>query len=241
LKAVILAAGVGSRLGDLTKDKPKCMLPVLDNITLIDYQIEKLKKLGVEENNIFVIGGYKINVLKKYLENTNVNVLFNPKFEDWNNIYTFYLIKEIREISDNEEFVLLNSDTFFHEDILRYLLNYPEHNCIVLDIYKNLGWEEMKVLVSNGRVIKFGKDIPINQAVGEYIGLAKFKKLLLNSLFDIIKKLIDNGKTDMWYEIAFNYVLDKITVVYVDTKGKPWIEIDTVEDYEIAKSLRIKL
>ena len=98
----------------------------------------------------------------------------------------------------------------------------------------------MKVLVKENRIVKFGKDIPINKAKGEYIGLAKFKKLLLNPLFDIMKKLIDNGKTDIWYEIAFNYVLGEIVVGYVDTKGIPWIEIDTREDYEIAKSLGIK-
>jgi choline kinase len=55
-----------------------------------------------------------------------------------------------------------------------------------------------------------------------------------------MEELIRIGKTDIWYEIAFNYVLDKIDVGYIDIKGKPWIEIDTVEDYELAKNLGIK-
>jgi choline kinase len=240
LKAVILAAGVGSRLGELTKNKPKCMLPVLNDMLLIDYQIEKLKEFGIKEKDIFIIGGYKIDVLKKHLKDTHVNVLFNPKFREWNNIYTFYLIKEIREINNDDEFVLLNSDTFFHKDILRDLLSYQKHNCVVLDTSKNLGSEEMKVLAKENRIIRFGKDIPINEAKGEYIGLAKFKKSLLNPLFDTMKELIDKGKTNIWYEIAFNCVLDEITIEYVDTKGKPWIEIDTPEDYRVAKNLGIK-
>ena len=241
MKAVILAAGVGSRLGNLTKDKPKCMLPILDDMLLIDYQIEKLKEYGINEKNIFVIGGYQINVLKKHLSKRDVNIIFNPKFKEWNNIYTFFLIKDISAITNDDNFLLLNSDTLFHEDILKHLLNYPKCNCIVLDIYKKLGEEEMKVLVEDEKVVKFGKDIPVSLAAGEYIGLAKFKKSQLMPLFDTMKKLIKAGKTDIWYEIAFNYVLDKITIEYVDTQAKPWIEIDTVEDYKKAKGLGLKL
>ena len=241
MKAVILAAGIGSRLGNLTKIKPKCMLPIFDNMLLIDYQIEKLKEFGIKEENIFIIGGYKINTLREHLNKRRVKIIFNPKFREWNNIYSFFLIKNIPTITDNDAFILLNSDTFFHKDILRYLLNSPKHNCIVIDTYKKLGEEEMKVIVENKRVVKFGKDISISLAAGEYIGLAKFNKSNLKPLFDIMEKLIKTGKTDIWYEIAFNYVLDRINIGYVETKAKPWIEIDTVEDYKKARNLGITL
>jgi len=241
LKAVILAAGTGSRLGNLTQDKPKCMLPIIDNKLLIDYQIEKLKEHGIGEKDIFVIGGYQFNVLKKHLSKRRVNLIFNPKFREWNNIYSFFLINDISAIAYNDDFLLLNSDTLFHKDILKCLLSCPKVNCIVLDIYKKLGKEEMKVLVKNGKIVKFGKDIPTSLAKGEYIGLAKFRKSELISLFDIINKLIKTGKTDIWYEIAFNYVLDEINIGYIDTQAKPWIEIDTVEDYEKAREVAKKL
>ncbi len=238
---MILAAGIGSRLGNLTKDKPKCMLPIIGGKLLIDYQIEKLKEYGIHEKDIFVIGGYQFDVLRRYLSERGVNVIFNPKFKEWNNIYSFFLIKEISTIANNDDFLLLNSDTLFHKDILRYLLSCPKFNCVVLDIYKKLGKEEMKVLVEGDKIAKFGKDIPESLAAGEYIGLAKFKKSKLSLLFDVINKLIKSGKTDIWYEIAFNYVLDRINVGYVDTQAKPWIEIDTVEDYEKAKEMVRKL
>lgn len=240
MKAVILAAGVSSRLGTLTKDRPKCMLPIFNKKTLIKYQIEKLKKMGIKEKNIFIIAGYKINVLKNHLKDTKVHIIFNPKFKEWNNIYTFYLISKITEISNNDKFILLNSDTFFHEDILAKLINASAVNCVVLDIFKKLGWEEMKVLTKNNRVLRFGKDIPIEKATGEYIGLAKFRKGDLMLLFYVIERLIQNGNTDMWYEIAFNYITDKLEIEYIDTNKKPWIEIDTIEDYNKAKNLMIE-
>ena len=239
MKAVILAAGTGSRLGNLTKTKPKCMLPVLGNMLLIDYQIAKLIEFGISEEDIFIIGGYKIDILKDHLKDKCVNIIYNPKYKEWNNIYTFFLINDI--IDNNNEFILLNSDTFFHKEILKALINTSDHNYVVIDKNKKLGSEEMKVLIKENKIIRFGKDIPINKADGEYIGLAKFKKSYLNPLFDIIKELLDKGMTNIWYEMAFNYILDKITIRYIDTKGKPWIEIDTLEDYIKAKNLKIKL
>ncbi len=238
LKAVILAAGVGSRLGKLTENKPKCMLEVFPNKTLVKYQIDVLKDSGIED--IFIIGGYKIDVLKKHLKDLNINIVFNPKYREWNNIYSFYLIDKIDGIGKEDTFILLNSDTFFHRDILENLLKSPYENCVVLDTYKDLKEEEMKVITENGRLKKFGKDIPPEISTGEYIGVAKFKKSSLGYLFETMEKLINSGKTDIWYEIAFNYVLDKTDIRYVDTLKKPWIEIDTEEDFQIAKSLGIK-
>lgn len=239
MKAVILAAGIGSRLKELTKDKPKCMLHVGENIPLIEYQINKLKENGIKEGDIFVIGGYKIDKLKNYFKDRKVNIIFNPKFKEWNNIYSFFLIKQISAISEEDDFLLLNSDTYFHGDILKALVNSSKLNCIVVDIYKTMGDEEMKVLIEDGRVVKFGKDIHRSLASGEYIGLAKFKKSYIRPLFDKIEELIKRGKTNIWYELAFNYVIDQIIIGYIDTQKKPWIEIDTPEDYEKAKRLSL--
>jgi len=239
LKAVILAAGVGSRLGYLTKNKPKCMLSVLPNKTLIDYQIDTLNYFGISDANIYIIAGYKVDVLKSHLKNRKVNIIFNPKYRNWNNIYSFYMIYNIKDLKNEDSFILLNSDTFFHKEILENLLKTKYKNCVVLDTYKDLKDEEMKVLTENSKVIKFGKDLSTEESTGEYIGLAKFNKGSLSILFEKMKNLIDQGKTDIWYEIAFNYVLDRLNIYYIDTLKKPWIEIDTYDDFEKAKSLKI--
>ena len=127
------------------------------------------------------------------------------------------------------------------QDILGYLLATNKSNCVVIDSSKKLGDEEMKVLAEGDRIIKLGKDISPDIAKGEYIGLAKFKKIDLRLLFDTMEFLIREGKTDIWYEIAFNDVLDKIDIGYTDTKGEPWIEIDDIKDYQKAMKLGITL
>ncbi len=237
-RAVILAAGIGSRLGDLTRDRPKCLLPIKHNLTLIDYQIMSLSKVGISERDIFVIGGHRIDTLKEHLSGKDVNLVYNSRFREWNNIYSFYLIKEISELRGKGNFVLLNSDLFFHEDILDYLLAHSGKNCVVVDTScSDLGWEKMKVSVEGDMVVRFGKDIPPDRAKGEYIGMAKFEMSSIGPFFEAMESLIREGKIDIWYEVAFNYALDKVYVGYVSSGDRPWVEIDTVEDYRFAQRL----
>lgn len=94
MKAVILAAGVNSSLKNLARDIPKCLLKV-GGTAIIDYQLKLLTFIGnLRLQDIFVIGGYRIEKLD-YLKDLGVNVFYNPKFEEFNNIYSFYLAKDL--------------------------------------------------------------------------------------------------------------------------------------------------
>jgi len=232
MKALILAAGIGSRLGALTRHKPKPLLDI-GGITIVDYQITQLLNIAkLKFSDIFIIGGHKIETFG-YLEDIGVNLIFNPKYREYNNIYSFYLAKD--HIRDS--FILINGDTLFHPEILRRLIRRGEGTYFAIDNIKQLGDEEMKVLIENDRILKFGKDINPKSAHGEYIGLAMFRLDDAKLIFDKIAELIRIGKTDIWYELAINYVLDKIVARPVYTGGLPWIEVDTPEDYIKARAI----
>ena len=232
MKVLILAAGVGSRLGKLVKDKPKCLLR-LDNTAIIDYQLRCLMRVGnFSYSDVFVVGGYKFETLQ-YLTEKGVNLIFNPKCREWNNIYSFYLAKEYI----TEDFILINGDTIFHPKILKNLLGVEKGTCFVIDNIKKLGEEEMKVLIKDERILKFGKDINPETAHGEYIGLARFDINDAKIVFEKMGKLIESRKTSIWYELAINYVLDKIIAKPIFTNNLPWIEIDTPDDYEKAETV----
>jgi len=111
------------------------------------------------------------------------------------------------------------------------LVNSHYRTAFVVDNVKKLGWEEMKVLVKDNRILKFGKEIDPKAAHGEYIGLAKFGLKDAIVIFDCMEKLLDKGRTDIWYENAINYVLGEKDAFGVYTNGLPWIEIDTPQDY----------
>jgi choline kinase len=230
LKAVILAAGVNSRLRELAKDIPKCLLKV-GGTTIIDYQIKLLTSLGkLRFQDIYVVGGHKIEKLD-YLNNFGVHVIYNPQFKEYNNIYSFYLANNFV----NEDFILFNGDTLADQRIFESLVNSHHKTAFVVDNVKKLGEEEMKVLVKDDRILRFGKEIDPKTAHGEYIGFAKFGLEDAKKIFDCMEKLLKEGKIDIWYENAINYVLDKINAFAVYTDGLPWIEIDTPKDYEKAK------
>ncbi len=231
MKAVILAAGFGSRMGSLVKDKPKCLLELRPGFTILDYQIKCLKNVvRVTYQDIFIVGGYKIETLKP-LGEKDINIIFNSKYKEYENIYSFHLIKN----RVNDAFILLNSDTLFHHEILESVVKARDGTYFVVDNARELGKEEMKVIIKNSRIIKFGKDIPLEEADGEYIGVAKFNPNDAKKIFEKIEDLIKCGKTNLWYEYAINYVLNDVKAMPIYTHGLPWIEVDTPQDYERAK------
>lgn len=233
MKAVILAAGVNSRLIEVAKDIPKCLLEVR-NTAIIDHQIKLLISIGnLRLQDIYVVGGYKIQKLD-YLKDLGVNVVHNPKFEEFNNIYSFYLAKDFV----NEDFILLNGDTLAHQKIMESLVKSNHKTAFVVDNVKKLGLEEMKVFVKDDRVLRFGKEIGPKIAHGEYIGFAKFSLRDAIAVFDCMEELLNEGKIDIWYEEAINCVLDEVSAFAVYTNGLPWIEIDTPEDYRKTKELQ---
>jgi len=235
MKAVILAAGTGSRLLPLTADKPKALLDIGET-SLVEYHLEKLNNNGFHNKEVYLIGGYRIEAFD-FLKQKGVNVIENPKYGEFNNIYSFYLLKD----AVNEDFLLLNCDVLFHERILVDILNSRHKNVLAIDNVKNLSTEEMKVIIKNNKITKISKDINPEAAQGEYIGIAKFSTKDAQLLFTTIEQLMDRGCVNLWYEDAINSAISKISVYPSYTDGLPWIEIDTLTGYEDAKTIYTEL
>ncbi len=234
MKVVILAAGRGSRLGELTKDRPKCLLELNEGFTILDYQIHLLvNELKIEYSDIYVVVGYQQHMFKHY-EQQGINLIKNEFYDRYENMFSLYLaLKEI-----TTDFILLNSDTLFHRRILDDLLdNNIKKSSFVVDNVQKLSEESMKVIIQENRILKFGKDIDINQADGEYIGLATIQEDDIYVIYDKLDELIKRGRTNLWYEEVLNELTDEIILRPVYTHGLPWIEIDTVEDYLRAKKI----
>lgn len=149
MEAVILAAGLGSRLGHHTCQKPKAMLKI-GGRPLIHYILSTLKKHGIRD--ILVVTGHRGYVLEEYLEKFDLNFKFihNSLYWKTNNIYSLHLAMEY--IDDG--FYLINSDLFFHPDIFSLLKSSSKKGLIIaVDTLKKLGEEEMKVKL-DGELVK---------------------------------------------------------------------------------------
>lgn len=232
MEAVILAAGYGSRLGHHTREIPKALLKI-GNKPLIYYAVQALEGRGIKD--IIVVTGHKGYKLREYLSRFDLNFKFvhNSLYKKTNNIYSLHLaIDYVRK-----GFYILNSDVLFHPKIFDYLHdNSNENLTLSVDTVKKLGEEEMKVKIVDSSVKKISKQIPPNEANGEYIGIAKVHQNAVDDLSEHITLVMDKKGRRVFYEEAFQSMIDAgLEVSYESTKGLPWIEIDTPSDLMAAR------
>lgn len=240
-KALILAAGAGKRLGTLTKDLPKCLLEIdpESKKTLLDFSLEALKGAGIQK--IVIVNGFAKDRLDNHIKNNwqkefSFEFIFNNKFAEYNNIYSAYLAKDIWD----DETILLNSDIIFHPDILKDLSSQLPvlSSFLVIDNTKELTLEAMKVKVnSNGEIKEINKNLDIEGSFGEYIGIIYLRGQERIKFLESLEKNIKNRSFDLYYEDALGHVLNEVSIYPYSTKEKPWTEVDTQEDYEIAKQI----
>lgn len=243
-KAIIIAAGLGSRLKSYTDNLPKCMLKFGDK-TLLERQIEAYRNCGI--NNISVIRGYK----KEKINYEDLRYYENPDFEN-NNILNslFYAEEEL-----NGNVIVAYSDILFEASVVRRLLESQADISIVVDIdwrgyydgRKEHPIEEAENVIfnANNEVLKIGKILTEKDDVhGEFIGMLKFTPRGA----EIFKKHFHRAKEIYWdkpYQRAAIFQKAYITDIIQDMAdlGVPvhcviiergWKEIDTVEDYQNA-------
>lgn len=230
MNTVILAAGRGTRMPEITKDKPKCLIEI-GGKTIIERQIEILKEEGV--NDIYVVIGYMgISVIEKV--DDKANFIFNEEYSTTDNIYSLYLTKKFVK---GKEFILLNGDAVFDKRIIRELLKKKEKDIAPIDSqYYDL--EELKVRIKDGIIVEIlDKNAPKEISGGSTIGIFKFSSLGSKLLLEEIEKIVQQGIKNKWFEYALNRVLRKIKMQAIDVHGLKWIEVDTLEDIEKARKL----
>ena len=210
MQAVILAAGMGKRMGTYTANIPKCMLKV-GRKTIIEHTIEVLSDRGVRR--FVIVTGHKGRKLREFLlQKFELDFIFvhNRVYRETNNIYSFYL--GIKEVADDA--YLLNSDVFFHPNIFDKLHLSSNDFLLVIENLKRLGEEEMKVITEGPRVIKISKSIPPERAHGEYIGIAKIPKKALKVLKDCTEEVMEEKGAGVFYEDAIQRMIDLGYPVY---------------------------
>jgi choline kinase len=236
MHALIFAAGRSRRLGTLTDHKPKCCLPLLDEKLVIDFSLTNIVAAGFKQ--VTIVTGHAQNILREHLASKcpgiKVNYVFNDKFEEWNNIYTAYLVREL--ITD--ETYIFNSDIVYDQRILLSAVNSGLDNFIVVDDTKALVDEDMKVLVDvDDKILRVNKDLANNKCKGEYIGIMHLSGASLAAFKASLEEMIVTGETDKYYEDALDRIVKGLDLETVSTQGYSWAEIDTPTDYQRAQNL----
>jgi len=240
MKAVILAAGIASRLRPLTNNTPKCLLKVGDK-KILELTIDNIIANDIED--IIVVTGYLEEQIKDFVSakypHLSVTYIYNEVYSSTNNIYSLWLAKDSLL---GYEMLLMDSDIIFDKDIIAKLLASGYDNCLALKRH-DVQDEEIKVKADkNGRVIEIGKEVKLDEAIGESIGIEKFGIDALKKLFTIIdRKIIVEKNVNQFYEAAFQELAEKEADIFiVDTTNYTCMEIDTAADLEAACKLLLK-
>ncbi|TYL38984.1 glucose-1-phosphate cytidylyltransferase (rfbF) [Natronococcus pandeyae] len=225
----MLAAGQGTRLQPLTNGTPKTLLEVSGR-PILDHILDSLEKNGYEE--VIVVTGFESEQIRNHCEpraNSGLEFEFvhSDRFASTNNIYSLWLAREYAAGG----FTLINSDTLVPSQSLGKLQQ-KDGSALLTDTEKELGDEEMKVALENGYVEEIGKHL--DEADAEYTGVSKFSAEDAPSLFERIHRFIEHDDVNEWYESAFDDLFDRTAVEHVSVQ-KPWIEIDTPADLELAR------
>lgn len=235
-KALILAAGVSRRLYPLTYDTPKTLLSLGDQ-RIIDYQIQALEKARILD--CVVITGYYRERLERYLLTHYPEVRFqfivNHHFFETNTAYSVRLAQEA--FQNQETMVLMNADVLFPPDLLFRVLEAPTPTTLAVDI-KPCGTEEVKVIGGGDqRIVAIGKKLIEENALGEFIGVAKLAPDFVQQFFRSLDHLIEAGGDADYFEAALHPLLKDHSVHYVNVSDFPCLEIDFAEDLEQARQL----
>lgn len=232
MKALILAAGLGTRLAPLTDERPKSLVEVNGKAILMK-QISNLKENGIDD--IIIISGYKADILKKKVTEKypDVKIIHSKDYDTTNNMYSAYLAKD--EIN-NEAFLMMNADVFFDSSVIKKLLEFKCENAIVTDIGRYME-ESMKVIKKDGKLIKISKKISPKEALGCSIDVYKFSKEGGKAFFEKCKEyIVDKEEKKLWSEVALNDILSEIDFKECPLEGR-WVEIDNHEDLKMAEEL----
>lgn len=239
MKAVILAAGVGSRLKDETKDKPKALVD-LNGRCLLFRQLDRLAAAGIASDDVIVVGGYRIEQLEAALRDNGFacKVVFNEQYEPWGNFYSV-LVAE-RELRGHA-FLQLDGDVVLDEKILPALLAAPGEALLVTDPAAVLDDDAMKVqLDDHGIVVGLDKvKVDITKCVGEYIGVTKLSAAAGEAVFRELSKFKDDGLLHEYYDHSYERLSRRGEVpfgVFMLSAEMPWREIDDDADLRDARA-----
>ncbi len=234
MKAVILAAGVASRLRPLTNNTPKCLLKVGQK-SILELTIEKLVANGISE--FVIVTGYLECQIHDFINyrfpRLNITFVHNRFFDSTNNIYSLWLVRNAVHYDD---MLLMDSDIVFNIQIISKLLHSGYKNCLALKRHE-VSDEEIKVRADNkGKILEISKDVNPAEAAGESVGIEIFSRDTVPELFSTLDRIINvEKKVNQFYEFAFQELVNNGREIHIiDISEYFCMEIDTIEDLKIA-------
>ena len=239
MKMIIVAAGQGTRLRPLTDEKPKCMVEY-EGKPIIDYIIEAAQETNI--TNIAVVNGYKKEVLEKYLDNYDIKFYTNENYSNTNMVATLFCAKEFMD----DDLIISYADIIYKPEVLKKLIDSTDDFNVVVDQRWQELWNQRMdnplddaetLKIENNLIVELGKK-PTNydEIQGQYIGLIKISKRIINQVIDYYESMDKNNIYDgkdfnnMYMTSFIQNIIDNLFQVHPVMINGGWLEIDCIND-----------
>lgn len=242
MQAIILAAGMGRRLGEFTADNTKCMLEV-NGVRLIDRMLRQLGTLNL--SRIVVVIGYEGQKLKDYLlanyPTAPIEFVENAVYDKTNNIYSLWLA---RDYMAEEETLLLESDLIFEDSVLEAALKSEYKDCALISKYETWMDGTMVRIDDDNNIVNFipKKAFKYSDTAYYYktVNIYKFsREFIVNHYLPFLEAYIRVLGENEYYEQVLRVItlIDAAGIKALPITGKHWYEIDDVQDLRIAEAI----
>ena len=232
MKALILNSGLGSRMGVLSSNCPKCMTEVSVGETILSRQLKQIAEKGIEEVVITTgpFDGILVNYCNTLKLPLHITFVKNPFFKETNYIYSIYCAREYLD----DDILLLHGDLVFENIVLDEIIM-NKRSCMAVSTTLPLPKKDFKVLVQEGRIVKIGIEF-----FNEAIAAQPLYKILMSDWRIWLDKIIsycENKNVNCYAENAFNEVSSICELYILDIKNRLCKEIDNPEDLAVVSNL----
>jgi choline kinase len=236
MKAIILSAGQGSRLGHLVDERPKCLID-FNGRSLLDRQLDTLAANGVRE--AVVVTGFHDDRVEEALAKRSggpaVRTIYNPFYKVADNTGSLYMARE--ELSG--DCLVWNGDTLVSNPLMsRVVSNERSGICVTIDRKPGYDEDDMKVVEEGGRLKAIGKRLSLDAVNAESIGLLAFRAGGAERFREAIDRAIRTPEgTTIWYLRVIHHLAQQSEVWTLDIDGEEWGEVDFPQDVDTALEL----
>lgn len=228
MKALILNSGVGSRMGTMTSEYPKCMTKISNNETILSRQLKMTAEAGITE--VVITTGAFDSILVNYCQSLDLPLHYtfvkNPEYKDTNYIYSIYCAREYL----NDDIIMMHGDLVFESEVFEKVV-FSNDSCMTVSSTLTLPKKDFKAVIRGGRIIRVGVEF-FNEALTAQPLYKVFKKdwtFWLNN----IKVFCECNKIKCYAENALNEVTENCEICPLDIKNLLCSEIDNPEDLAV--------
>lgn len=231
MKALILNSGLGHRMGDITKEHPKCMTDISSTDTILSRQLRLLTRAGIKK--VVITTGYFDSVLINYCKTLSFPLEYtfikNPIYRETNYIYSIYCAR--KELLD-DDILLMHGDLVFDFSVLDDIIK-NENSCMKVSSTLPLPDKDFKAVVKDGYVKAVG--IEYFDSAMEAQALYKLKIEDWKIWLDKICEFCENNNRKCYAEVALNQITDKCYIEAYDVYDRLCSEVDTIKDLLLVK------